>query len=496
MLFNSYSFLLFFPIVVFLYFIIPAKARQVWLLIASYFFYMCWNWKYILLIMFITFVTYIAAIIIEKKRNRKKNVRKVLALCVTTSISLLVVFKYLDFCVDTVNRILSMARISAVNNPFSLVLPVGISFYTFQALSYAIDVYRGDTPVEKNFIRYALFVSFFPQLVAGPIERSGNLLRQIGEVPNKKNLFEGKRIKNGLYMMLWGMFLKMVIADRIAILVNKVFDEYYLYGTIGLAIGAVAFAIQIYCDFSSYSIIAIGAARVMGFSLMENFNTPYFADSIKDYWRRWHISLSMWFRDYVYIPLGGNRCSRVKKYRNIIITFGASGLWHGANWTFIAWGLLHGIYQIVGELTNPIRKRVCDITGINRNVFSYKLGRIIGTFILVDFSWILFRAESIGKAIAYIKRMLTSFDGYAFFNISSYDWGLSTYEINILIVSLMVLLCVSIIKRKKNMGFAEMLEGQNVIFKMLTVYVFIMAIVIFGEYGSGMSASDFIYFQF
>ncbi len=309
MVFNSTSFLIFFPIVVLVYFVIPGKIRYIWLLIASYYFYMSWNAKYAILIGFSTIITYLSGLCIDwingSGADNKVKVKKiVVAASFGINILILVVFKYSGFILDSLNVVLRESGIRVLEMPFDIVLPVGISFYTFQALSYTMDVYRGDISAEKNILKYALFVSFFPQLVAGPIERSINLISQINEMPRTKINYE--RIVNGLIIMVWGFFLKLVIADRIAILVNTVFDRYYMYGTVELVAAAMGFALQIYCDFSSYSTIAIGASQIMGITLMENFNVPYFSRSIKEFWRRWHISLSTWFKDYLYIPLGGN----------------------------------------------------------------------------------------------------------------------------------------------------------------------------------------------
>lgn len=348
MLFNSVDFLIFFPIVVLIYFMVPKKVRYIWLLGTSYYFYMSWNPKYALLIFLSTLLTWLTGIGIGYFREKGSSVmaqKLCVAVCCVANLGILAFFKYFDFLLENLNILLNGLGIQSINKPFEVLLPVGISFYTFQALSYIIDVYRRDVKIEKNLARYALFVSFFPQLVAGPIERSTNLLTQIIELPKKK-LLDYQRITDGLIYMLYGFWLKMVIADRASVLVDYVFDKWYLYGTVELCVGAIMFAIQIYCDFASYSAIAIGASQVMGITLMENFEAPYFAVSIKDFWRRWHISLSSWFRDYVYIPLGGNRCSKIRKYFNLIVTFLASGLWHGANWTYVIWG---GFARIISD---------------------------------------------------------------------------------------------------------------------------------------------------
>lgn len=343
MLFNSYQFLIFFPVVTLIYFLIPHKIRYIWLLIASYFFYMCWNAKYALILLFSTAVTYIGGILISKANKVEDNRKKIkykkmfVALSFIINLSILFLFKYFDFAIGNINRILAVLNIQLLNPKFDIVLPVGISFYIFQALGYTVDVYREDVKAERNFLKYALFVSFFPQLVAGPIERSKNLLEQMYE----KHYFEAQRVKDGLLLMIWGGFQKIVIADRIAIVVDTIFNKFPEYGGIYILIASILFAFQIYCDFSGYSIIAVGAAKVMGFRLMENFNAPYFSMSVSEFWRRWHISLSTWFKDYVYIPLGGNRKGKIRKYINIMIVFLVSGLWHGASWNYIVWGGLN-----------------------------------------------------------------------------------------------------------------------------------------------------------
>lgn len=366
MLFNSIEFLLFFPIVLLVYFVLPSRIRYFWLLIASYYFYMCWNPVYILLIVISTVITYLCGRIVgafrEKsgltEKQKKRRMKLVMAASFLVNAGLLIYFKYTNFFIDCLNRVLGTLKMEKLTQ-LDILLPVGISFFTFQALGYTIDVYRGEVKAEKNLFKYALFVSFFPQLVAGPIERSKNLLGQIREEPSRR-LWNYQRVTSGLIIMLWGFFMKLVIADRAAILVDTVFDGYESYQMTGLVLGVVIFTVQIYCDFAGYSTIATGTARVLGFELMENFNTPFLAESVADFWRRWHISLGTWFRDYLYIPLGGSRCGKWKRYRNILITFGVSGLWHGANFTYVIWGLLHGFYQMAEKELGPIIKKMND----------------------------------------------------------------------------------------------------------------------------------------
>lgn len=494
MLFNSVHFLIFFPIVVLIYFIVPRKLRYLWLLAASYYFYMCWNVKYIVLILSSTLVTWLAGRFVYACQRRPAR-RAALGICLVFHLGLLFFFKYFDFFLDIANRILGRIGWELLDRPFDVLLPVGISFYTFQALSYTLDVYRGETEPEKNFFRYALFVSFFPQLVAGPIERSGNLLRQLRRTEEMK-LWNYENVTGGLMLMVWGLFQKMVIADRVAVLVNTVFDGYYMHGAVALIAAAIGFALQIYCDFASYSSIAIGAARVMGFELMENFDTPYFARSISEFWHRWHISLSTWFRDYVYIPLGGSRCSRWKKYRNLLITFGVSGLWHGAGWTFLAWGLLHGFYQIAGDLTKGLRQRVNAFFHTRTESFSYKAAQTVITFVLVDIAWIFFRANGLRAAVEYCTRIVTRWDPWTLFDGGFYTLGLDRAEMNILLAGVVLLFLVDLIRYRKKQSFPEFLSQQCIWFRWGVLLAMMAATLVFGIYGIRFESSQFIYFQF
>lgn len=510
MLFNSYNFMIFFPIVVLVYFFIPKKLRYIWLLIVSYYFYMGWNVEYALLIAFSTVATFLSGLLIDRcnekfydiqsdqetnERKRNKYKKLIVAICFIVNIGILVFFKYFDFLLNNINVLLSIVGVSTIHKSFDVLLPVGISFYTFQALSYTIDVYRGDIKAEKNFFKYALFVSFFPQLVAGPIERSKNLLEQINSV-EQINVWNYERIIQGLTLMLWGLFQKMVIADRAAILVDQVYNSFWMYGSIELILATVLFAVQIYCDFGSYSLIAIGCAKVMGFTLMENFNTPYFATSIKDFWRRWHISLSTWFKDYLYIPLGGNRGSSIRNNLNIIITFLVSGLWHGASWSFIIWGSLHGMYQVIGKCLMPIREKIKLKFNIRTENFSYKLGQILTTFILVDFAWIFFRMNSLKQSIQFIVRIVTRWDPWVLFDKSLYTIGLNQTEVNVLILSLVILFLVDLVRYLKGVTIDVFLSEQNLWFKWGVAFLLLFGIIIFGIYGPSLEARQFIYFQF
>lgn len=502
MQFNSIDFMLFFPIVLAIYFLIPKKrgGREIWLLVASYYFYMSWNAKYALLIAGSTVVTFFSGILIEKcsrmgdvQGRRYKKIILILCLCI--NLGILGVFKYGNFAIESISSILETLHITSISRRFDLLLPVGISFYTFQALGYIIDVYRNEVKVEKNLVRYALFVSFFPQLVAGPIERSKNLLSQIQHISEIK-LWNAKRVTSGAILMVWGFFMKMVIADRVSLLVDTVFDNYRMYGGTELIIAAIGFTIQIYCDFGSYSMIAIGAAKIMGFHLMENFNTPYFAQNIRDFWNRWHISLSTWFKDYLYIPLGGNRKGNLRKALNIMIVFLVSGLWHGASWNFVAWGGIHGFYQVAADFIRPYRERLQARFKMKTECFSWYFLQTIVTFGLVVFAWIFFRANSIADALRYIKRIFVKPTPWILFNGGIFELGIDRVEMNILVVSILLLILVDLVRYKKKVTIDVFLMEQNLWFEWMTIIGVIIMIFVFGKYGPTFDAQQFIYFQF
>lgn len=397
MLFNSIAFLLFFPILCALYFCIPAsqlRLRNLLLLVASYYFYMNWDPAYALLLLTSTVITYLAALGIGYfKEKRKKKICLVSSLVL--NLAILFLFKYFNFLAMNIETALQASGL-AVNMPkFALLLPVGISFYTFQALGYSIDVYRGTVKIERDFPTYALFVSFFPQLVAGPIERSQNLLPQF----KQQHRFDYDAVMSGVKLMVWGYFMKLVLADRCGIYVDTIFNNVDKHNGGSYLVASLLFPFQIYGDFAGYSLIAIGVARVLGFRLMENFHRPYFACTIGEFWHRWHISLSTWFKDYVYIPLGGNRVGKLRNYFNLLITFVVSGIWHGANWTFLCWGTIHGILLCIEKAFGISKQKY---TGAK------KLFHWAATFVLVCFAWILFRANNLSDAVSVVTGIFTN----------------------------------------------------------------------------------------
>lgn len=490
MLFNSIDFLIFYPIVVVIYFVVPRKTRYIWLLLASYYFYMGWNPKYAILIALSTIITYVSSILIERSQNAGNNTLKNIWLAgsLVSNLGILFIFKYSNFFLHNLSAIVSRLGFSIIDKRLDFLLPVGISFYTFQALSYTFDVYRGEIKAERNILKYALFVSFFPQLVAGPIERSTSLLPQIQNV-HKINVWQYEKIRNGLLLMMWGLFQKLVIADRASILVDNVISNYANYGFVELSLAIILFAVQVYCDFGGYSNIARGAAKVMGFELMNNFAQPYLATNIKDFWRRWHISLTSWLTDYVYIPLGGNRKGRVKKYINILTVFGISGLWHGASWSFVVWGLLHAFYQVIGDLKNTVFSKIVN-KNENKNTISFRLRKIIGTFILTDFAWIFFVSDGIHQALGIIKNMLTCVQTTDIFEL-----GLDRGNWFFLIMGIAILLFVDVMHEKGNSIF-ELIQKQEIWFRGGIYLALIWTIIMFGIYGMAYDTSTFIYFQF
>lgn len=394
MLFNSIDFLLFLPLVVATYFLVPHRFRWFLLLIASYYFYMCWKAEFIILIVLSTLVDYVAALGMEKTASGR--MRKMwLGFSLTSNLGMLFTFKYLNFFSTSFQEVFNTFNIGYHFPTYNLLLPAGISFYTFQTLSYTIDVYRGQKKAEHHFGIFALYVCFFPQLVAGPIERAVSFLPQFHE----KHALDIQRIVDGLRMVLWGLFKKIVIADRLSIYVNTVYNNPHHFDSAPTFIMATYFfAFQIYCDFSAYSDIAIGSARMLGFDLMENFRKPYESKSISEFWSRWHISLSTWFRDYLYIPLGGNRVGKIYYYRNLFIIFLVSGLWHGANWTFVIWGALHGFFLVFALISKSLRESFSEKIGLKKFKRLHGAVQVFICFHLVCLGWVFFRANNVSDA--------------------------------------------------------------------------------------------------
>ncbi len=396
MLFNSVSFLIFFPVVTLLFFFLPHKYRWIWLLGASCFFYMFFKPEYILILAFTILIDYYAGLQLEQTSNPKK--RKIyLILSLIANIGILAIFKYFNFINSNITGFVTLFNVKNHIPYLNIILPIGLSFHTFQAMSYTIEVYKGNQKAEKHFGIYALYVMFYPQLVAGPIERPQNILHQF----HTRKYFNYNNAVTGIQLIAWGMFKKIIVADRLATYVNQVYADIDNASSLSVLFAISFFSIQIYADFSGYSDIARGTAKVMGYDLLINFNAPYKSKSITEFWRRWHISLSTWFRDYLYIPLGGNRGNIAMHIRNLLIVFTISGLWHGASWTFIIWGGLHGVAIIYETYSQKARSKLFGLLP----TFISKLLSIFLVWLYVSLTWIFFRAESMQKAIQVIKKL-------------------------------------------------------------------------------------------
>ncbi len=555
MVFNSLGFLIFFPIVLIIYYIIPKGFQNFWLLLSSYWFYMSWNPRYGLLLLLFTIFTYVCGLALGKdsgkdrvdggdggeiktdaksgaiinsgkfdritigsqiktesgiragvgRKSENSKKKGILTFALIVVFGLLAFFKYTNFLLDNVTGLFARLSINMPVNHFDIVMPVGISFFLFQSAGYLIDIYREKIPTEKNFINYALFVSFFPSILSGPIGRAPALLPQY----LKPRSFDWDRVSEGFLLMLWGFFMKLVIADRAAIFVNNVYAGYYnIYGS-AIVAATVIYGIEIYCDFCGYSTIAIGAARMLGIRLMENFNCPYFSVSVQDFWRRWHISLSSWFRDYLYFPLGGSRCNIFRRYFNILVVFIVSGLWHGSQWSYIVWGALNGIYQIIGSLLLPIRIRLLSVFGFDKEVLDLKKNpalnnfkmtllkflRILITFCLIDFAWLFFRAAGLRDAVLMIKQILCNFGSSQFSLEYLYSLGLDMKNFWMLIFATTILLIGDFIKYHGG-SVGNWVLKRPMILREFIIALFILFILFFGIWGNAYNASSFIYFQY
>lgn len=478
----SLVFLLFTLIAFAVYFIIPYKWQPYWLLVASLIFYLYSDIRYIFFLGFSIITTFILSHFLNRKGNKSKVI---LIFIILINIGLLFTVKYLPFSFSVFQTLTGLSLPT-----FSILVPLGISFYTLQAVGYCIDIYKGKYAPEKNFAKYMLFMSYFPIILQGPISRYNQLAEQLF-TPHS---FDYKRVKFGLQLALWGLFKKMVIADRAAILVNQVFDQYTEYQGLEIFVAALMYTVQIYTDFSGCVDISRGISQVFGIELIKNFDHPYFAISIQDFWKRWHISLSSWLRDYVYIPLGGNRKGICRKYINVLIVFIISGLWHGVGFHYLAWGILHGAYQIIGALTKKLREAFCQKLHVHTNNFSYQLGQQIITFFLVTFAWIFFRAQGFRAALRMIKSMLFTYNPWVLTDGSILQMGLDGKDWNILLFSILVLLVISLLQTKYPLR--EKLAQQNLWFRWGIYFMAIFSVLIFGIYGPGYSNSQFIYMQF
>ncbi|NWJ51783.1 MAG: MBOAT family protein [Bacteroidetes bacterium] len=484
MLFNSIHFAFFFVVVTTLYFILPHKYRWILLLSSSCYFYMAFVPIYILILGFTIVIDYFAGIYIENAEGSRRKLFLIFSLI--ANIGVLAVFKYYNFLNQNFSFLLHGFGLQNPIPYLSILLPIGLSFHTFQAMSYTIEVYRGHQSAERHFGIYSLYVMFYPQLVAGPIERPQNLLHQFRE----KHVFDYDRVTSGLRLMAWGLFKKVVIADRLAIIVDAIYDnpEHLTYNSLSLIIGTVFFAFQIFCDFSGYSDMAIGAARIMGFKLMTNFDKPYQSKSIHEFWKRWHISLSSWFKDYLYITLGGNRVTVPRWYLNLFIVFLVSGLWHGANWTFVIWGALHGFYLVFAIITKKHREKINKLFLFDK----IPLLSSLTTFVLVAFAWIFFRANNVHSAINIIKNIFIGIPDLIkkFLNHQSIFEYFEKKDLVMSVLLILFLETVHYIQSKKSIS--EILLQKPTYIRWAVYYGLIITIIYLGVFQN----RQFIYFQF
>ena len=477
MFFNSFAFALFLPIVFLLYWFVFNKnksTQNALLIIASYYFYSCWDWRFLFLLVFSTFLDYYTGIQIEKAK--KEGIRKFwFWLTISINLGFLGIFKYYNFFADSFSEMLNGFGLQTSPLLLNVILPVGISFYTFHGLSYVIDIYLKRIKAEYNFVDYSLFVSYFPLLVAGPIERATHLLPQV----KVKREFDFQKAKEGIFQFVWGLVKKVVIADTCATYANAIFDNYESMNSLSLILGAVYFAFQIYGDFSGYSDMALGMSKLFGIDLLRNFNYPYFSRDIAEFWRRWHISLSSWFRDYLYIPLGGSSGGMAMKIRNTFIIFLVSGFWHGANWTFIAWGFINAVYFLPLLLLKKNRSNM-EMVSLRWNFDSVKVFfSILSTFALTSLAWIFFRAKTIGDAFEYIKRMFSN----GIFNSQYLENERYNYELLLMVIAFVIV----------EWNFRNQVEPISGKYSWLKLGLCFIAIIALGTYSD---YKEFIYFQF
>lgn len=495
MQFASASYMLFLFLAVAVYFALPGpRTRTYWLLAASYSFYYTLSSRWALVLVAVTAIGYVSGRLLEQRPSGSPSptLRKwTLGISIALVAGVLFVFKYASFAGTLVNRAFTLASIGVKAPLLSLALPIGVSFWTFMTIAYLVDVYRGSVPAERNIARYAVFISFFPHVTAGPIARGGQLLPQFAE----KRRFSYEGMRSGLLLMLWGFFKKTLVASPLGVFVGAVFANPRAYEDSGLVLAAasIGFAIQIYCDFSGYTDIARGTARLFGVELLRNFDRPYASRSVKEFWRRWHMSLMSWFKDYIYIPLGGSRVSRARRYFNIMAVFFISGLWHGAGLTFVFWGLLNGVYQILGEILAPARDRLFALVRVNPEGRIRHAIQTITTFVLITVGWVFFRAESFSDAVYVISRMFVPTAAFLG-NLREFKIGLTPAEVVLTAVAILVVFVVDYLSPRidiPRLVYRQPLPVRWALYQLTT-----LAVVIFGSYGPSLKSADFVYFKF
>lgn len=502
MSFTSVTYLAFLVLAVLVYFVLPgAKARSAWLLLASSFFYLLFSPKWFPIIIAVTALTYCVGLALGKARTIKDE-RHQLALRriilwtgIVLGASALIIFKYTGFAAQLTNRLLSGGGVGFAFPVLKLIMPIGISFWTFQTIAYMVDVYKGKTEPEKNILFFATSVMFFPIVTMGPITKIQELVPQL----SVKHKFDYNRMQSGLLLIGWGFFKKLMIADRLAVFVNTVFSAPRNYsGTVnGLIffVAAVFFAIQLYTDFSGYTDIVRGTARLFGVNLPLNFAAPYFARSVADFWRRWHMTLMDWLKNYIYIPLGGNRKGPIRKNFNLLATFFVSGLWHGAGLNYIVWGLLNGSYQVAGTMLKPVNDWCVKVFRVNRESFAHKLFQTTLTFVLITIAWVFFRANSLSDALYMLPRMFIP-TIWIFTDDTMIQQGLNYSELMIAFASIGAVWIFDYFKTARGVGVLAKFNQQHLVFRWMCYYSLIFLVMVFGHYGGTYNAADFLYFKF
>lgn len=495
MVFHSFSYLLFFPIVFLIYFLLPAKVRYLWLLAASYFFYACADIRYMILLFSLTVLAYSSGFAMTWARTRfpqKHKISDLIFLAVLlTNLGILGYFKYTNFLLDTFNKILTALSFRTQFPAREGLLTLGISFIVFQSISYSTDIYRDEISAERNFLKLALYLAFFPKLISGPIERADKILKQIHEPKN----FSLPAFKEGLSLILLGLFYKLVLSDNIAAIINPVFDSYQIYSGLEILLAVILFAFQIYGDFNGYSLIAIGSGKILGYELSINFDAPYHAESVAEFWRRWHITLNDWLRDYLYIPLGGNRNGSIRKYINTMIVFLISGLWHGAEWSFVIWGGLNGFYIVMEGILKQLQKpKASSCTAAIP--FSTHLRRKLTTFFLIDFAWLFFCMPDVQSACGMILHALTSPGIRDLFTLGYLEIFPDITKFFVIFTALLLLLFLDSQIYHQKISFSKLFFRQTSAFRWTFGICIVIMIIFFGAYGEAYEQTQFIYFQF
>ncbi|MBQ9166038.1 MAG: MBOAT family protein [Oscillospiraceae bacterium] len=470
-----------------MYYLLPSKCRSGVLLLTSYLFYGLYNLAVVPFLALFTCAVYGTGLLVERRKTKM-----IVGFGIVLLLLPLLICKYLDFGLDMLIHAFRFLKDSVFDRQFNLIQPLGISYFTFKSVGYLVDVYRGTCKAERNLIDLAAFVSFFPEILIGPIDRANNLLRQIKTVhptPAWEN------IKMGFLMLLGGYFEKMVVADRLGILVNTVYSDLYAYEGFVVLAAAVCYSLQIYFDFAGCTYMALGTGRMLGLSLPENFRQPYLAVSVEDFWRRWHLSLTSWLRSYVYIPLGGNRKGTLRKYFNVMVVFLTSGLWHGAGASFIIWGGLNGIFQIAGTMLRPIKSKIYTFLRMPEDSSLCIWWKRLWTFGWMTIAWVFFRSSGLSQALLVFKKIFSRWNPWVLADGTMYKLGLSQRNVYLLIGCLLIMLAVDLLHERK-ISLTTWVDVQPYLAKCLIVYVLIFAILIFGIYGSAYNASDFIYLQF